>query len=1099
MRHRLKQIKRIRLIINILILAMVFLIIRMSSLTIAKGDYYRVISENLSIKDVYISAPRGEIRDRNGISLASNRPTFVLQIIKEEFYKLDNPEKNEVMAKAIRILDKEANTYNDSFAIELNKFAYDSNSDYLNNERTPLDEVVDIIVGKNLIKDILEIYYEEESANGTYRYLPIENVLNHLRQTSTTNPFVYTYSDGKIRLSFNEEVDISKWKSDNMIDENASPMDALISSFDDSEILARKILDHPVARLITYEILESRGLSDNISLIQLSNKYKEEYKSIKRDFMQVYPEINMDTTAKQDFLIIFESNNLVEFLSKNHENQEISTKDSIEFIYANSDTKPGFTIEENANEIIYKDANTSEILGPEIIAKKLIEDNKTQDLLDQGNNSAIAQSLMVDSGINPRISISQGYEYQPLRQLDAFNEKYSIPDGADDETIIEMLKNHYDLAHDISLYELIGVLSIYEEIQKSSELAYMPVNFSYDLKESTVALFSEQFKSYDCFNISLEPIRHYPNGTSAAHILGYMGKISQDSEIQKYVDEMGYSPDTLIGKTGIEESMQTYLYGKDGHRKIEVDPLGNTSEVIEEAKPIGGDNVYLSLDHKLQKRADLALENTLKSIRSGQVLESSWGDFTPVRSSYGRPYDAAYSGAVVVTDVNTGEILALSSYPAYDPNLFSTGISSADWESLMPEDESNPLAPRPLYNVASQTSIQPGSTFKMITALAALENGLDPEMEISCEGYIEIGDTKFGCWIYNQNGGSHGPMNLTDAIRDSCNYYFYSLALGYNQRTNQDLGVSVDIEDINKMAEKFGLGETTGLEINIPKETTSPRPDPNQKLQVQKSLLNRWLDTNIEDYYIGEGNLDESRQKEIIDEIVGLLDKEDLPTLKEVYDLLYSLDLDAGKQVSGKKDTLADLIKFSYINDSKWTIADTINITIGQGENQYNLIQMTNYAAAIANGGRLNELTLLDQIKDNDNIVQKFEKENNYTQIDIPSLEGLGAIQEGMRQASVSGLNSQVFSEFPTQVALKTGTAQRSGTNPQTGRDFDPFAYEIAYAPFDDPEIAIGVLLFEGGSGANCSPIVREIVAEYMGYYSDKKEDSLPIEMELIP
>ena len=250
-------------------------------------------------------------------------------------------------------------------------------------------------------------------------------------------------------------------------------------------------------------------------------------------------------------------------------------------------------------------------------------------------------------------------------------------------------------------------------------------------------------------HISVEPVRYYPEGETAAHILGYLGKISQASEIKKYVEEGEYSPNDIIGKTGIEESFEDYLRGVNGIKTVEVDSLGNTTYVLNEKKPIPGSNVYLSGDLKLQQLAENLLKKTLDEISVGGIYKSSWGDYDiGINKRENRPYKNANSGAVVAIDVKTGQALASAVYPSYDPNLFSTGISNTDWLSLFPENERDHLAPRPLYNIATHTAVQPGSTFKMVTALAALEKGFSPTKTIRGMGKVDIGTDEFGCWIW---------------------------------------------------------------------------------------------------------------------------------------------------------------------------------------------------------------------------------------------------------------------------------------------------------------------------------------------------------------
>ena len=160
---------------------------------------------------------------------------------------------------------------------------------------------------------------------------------------------------------------------------------------------------------------------------------------------------------------------------------------------------------------------------------------------------------------------------------------------------------------------------------------------------------------------------------------------------------------------------------------------------------------------------------------------------------------------------------------------------------------------------------------------------------------------------------------------------------------------------------------------------------------------------------------------------------------------------------------------------------------------------MTNYVATISNGGYKNKLTLISNIKNSDNSTIEFENEPTMERIDLNNYGNLEYLKQGMLQASQTGLNKSVFGEFPVKVGIKTGTAQRSGINPITKETYDSFAYEVGFAPYDNPRIAVATVIFQGGAGSNCSPIIRDIVAEYMGLYSIKEADNLPIEMDIIP
>lgn len=1095
--------KRYKIIGFFSIILFVILSIRLAVLTIAQGEHYFEMSQNMRIKDIYITAPRGEIRDRNGILLAGNKPMFTLQILKDEFAPYKREEKNEYILDGITLLEKDSINYNNDFPISLSTFYYDYESGG-NPEIEARERVIEIIIENNLLSEIIDLYFSHISDENSFYYFPAQNTINSLEFNSKVVPIEYEIIDGKLNFTFKKNYELDNWYKENNIPVGTDPKESLLMMIDNDKTILKKLLSHPINREIAYNVLKEKGLEENILLKDIELLYENNFIENKLALMNNYPEIDFETTAEEDFITIFEKNSLRNFLKHEVSDESINIAEIIEDIYNKNDLEKNFEIKIKDGNPIYfnpNDKNVDEGYIIDSIARDLINKNLISQLFEYPNVVSSAQKQLIEDGINTGISISDGFQYVSKKNLNDFLEKYDIDNVEESKAIFDEIKEYYKISENLSKYEVMGILNVYHELEKPGQLSYMPINFSYGLKDETVARIEEQLSDFDGFQISLEPVRYYPNGETGAHILGYMGKISQENEIEEYITNSNYSPDVLIGKTGIEESFQKKLYGENGYKRVEVDNLGNPSNVLEEIKPKPGSNLYLSIDYKLQKRAEDTLDSTLRTIRNGGVVQSPWGDYQVVTSKdKGRPYINATSGAIVAVDIKTGEVLALASYPAYDPNLFSTGISSADWDGLMPENDNEPLAPRPLYNVATQTAIQPGSTFKMVTALAGLEKGLDPNLEIQDGGYIKIGDTQFGCWLWNQQKSVHGPEDVVDAIRDSCNYYFYSLALGENQKTGGSVGIKLDIEDISNMADKFGLGSQTGLEINIPQEAAQGTPDPESKVASSKISLRRWLNNNIDRFYYGEKPFDEDLKEYTINTIVSWIDLEETPGLKFVYDNLAKLDLDGEQRVNEEsRNTLADIIKFTFLNNARWTLADTINITIGQGSNSYTLTQMTNYVAAIANGGYRNKLTLINNIKSSDNSTTEFENEAYNERIELNNYGNLEYLKEGMRQAAHTGLNKAVFDEFPVEVGIKTGTAQRSGINPVTKETYDSFAYEVGFAPFDDPRIAIGVVIFQGGSGANCSPITRDMVAEYMGLYREEETNNLPIEMDIIP
>lgn len=1103
-KNKIESIKRHKILAVISIILFGILTFRLATLTIARGDYYRELSENKRKKNIYVTAPRGEIRDRNGILLAGNTPTFTLQLLKDEMEDVDDDVKNTSMLHLIDLLEEDAITYNTQFPIILNNIKYSSASEYLKTEISPIDRVIEIINESDLLGEIVDTYYYHSSNLNEFYYYPVQNIINSLEFASKDVPITHSIVDGKLTLRFLDGIDIAGWKRSNGIPADYDARSSLLQMAKGDETVLKKLLNHPINRGLVYGILSDMGIQENIVLEGTVNSYSEEYLNLKYSLMRIYEEISLETTAEQDFEILLIKNSLYNFLKYEVVENGINIPTTILTLLKEKGlgTDYDMIVEEG---VPYYFSNTDPELDESIILNNinnlLIDNRLVDDLLKIEGVPSAAQTQLIKDGINTRISIANGFEYVALRNLKSFNELYKITESQSNEDMFLTVRKYFDIDESISKYEALGIMNIYSELNKQGHLAYVPINFSYGLKDTTVAKIEEQLAQYEGFQISVEPVRYYPHGKIASHILGYMGKISQSNEIEEYVNKLNYAPDTLIGKTGIEESFQKNLYGTNGLKEVEVDVLGNTSNVLNEVQPVPGGNVYLSIDLNIQKRAEETLEKTLDIIRRGGTYTSEWGDYDVVWSSdKGRPYVNATSGAVMAIDVKTGEVLALASYPSYDPNIFSTGISSADWDSLIPDNQNDPLAARPLYNVATQTAIQPGSTFKMITALSALEKGLSPETRINDMGYLEIGDTRFGCWIWNENHQMHGYLNMVEAIRDSCNYYFYTLALGENLRTGEDLPVKIDIEDISNMAAKFGLGSRTGLEINVPNEAAAGVPNPKVKAEVQKALLRRELSQNLYKFYVGDEPLSDELKNEIINKIVAWIDLDEVMTVQQLYDELSKLNINGTLKVQeGRPDTLVDLIKFTYLNQSKWTTSDTLNITIGQGSNSYTLSQMTNYVASIANGGYKNKLTLINNIKNYNNTNIEYQNTNTSERIELNNYENLDTLTRGMYLTSLSGLNKNVFADFPVKVAIKTGTAQRSGINPVTKDTYDSFAYEVAFAPYDDPQIAVAVLIFQGGAGSNCSPIVREVIAEYMGLYKTKETDDLPIELDIIP
>lgn len=1082
---------------------------KLAIITIVEGDYYRDISDNKRLKEVYITAQRGEIRDRNGRLLAGNKPSFTVQLLKDEINLNDKKSTNEILLNLTRLLEEDGVEYVDEFPLEFNVFKYATEEAYSKELLNPTDKVIEIIIENNLLPNIINTYFSSDDYEDHYEFLTVNRLINALEDKGLEVPIEAKLVENKVEIYYDPNKEIEIWKKNYNIPNNASPRDALLELVDNDKNIIRKLIDHPIARELVFNILESKNLKGNIILDEFSLSYEEEFLETKRMLMKNFPNIDFNTKAKDDFVNIVVSSSLESLLERVVDNTDDQDNDIkivpgeilLEKIEEKNLEPPvGLEVDTETNTVLYKHKNKEEGLEDSPLDTLIDFANKNNllaDFITDDRVKGIAQEVLLNKGINPKISISS-WEYMAKINTSNWYEQYRAEKTLKDEELFNHLREYFEIGNNISRYEARTIMTLYDQLYKQGHRAYQPINIAYDIKDSTVAKIEEGLMETPGVQVSVEPVRYYPKGEVAAHLLGYLGKISQPGEIEKYVKEEGYSPNDIIGKTGIEEKFELELRGTPGKKRVEVDAYGNTTNVLAEEKPKPGNDIYLTIDAKLQKVTRDALKHALEEIQKGGTFKSKWGDYNfGINRSKGRPYKYATSAAAVAIDVKTGELLAMENYPSYDPNLFSTGISNSDWLSLFPENEDDLLAPRPLYNIAIQTAIQPGSTFKMVTALAALDKGLSPNHTIRDMGYLTVGTEPFGCWIWNSYRGNHGRVNVYEALRDSCNYYFYSLAFGSNPRTGENLGVRIDVEDIAHMSEELGLNDKTGIEINTPREASGGVPNPQRKVGISKGMLRRFLNNNIRSYIKEDVKLNEDEIQEAIDEISSWIEEPEPLSRGEVIRRLDEMGFEPEKVLPGDRSGLADKIKFDYIDQAIWNITDTLNIVIGQGQGSYTPIQIANYVATIANGGYRNKVTVIDSIKSYDKSETIYKREVEQERIKLNNYENLEYIKEGMKMVTTEGTAASLFKNFPVTVAAKTGTAQNHVINPNTGEHYDDYAWFVGFAPYEDPEIAVAVLIFQGGSGSYAGPIAREIIAEYLGLNNIDKTEVLPFEIEL--
>lgn len=495
-------------------------------------------------------------------------------------------------------------------------------------------------------------------------------------------------------------------------------------------------------------------------------------------------------------------------------------------------------------------------------------------------------------------------------------------------------------------------------------LSYNPI-IAEDISNRTVAEIEERTDEFPGAIIDLMPSRKYIDAQYAAHLIGYVRTINEE-ELAKRADE-GYKVDDIIGKSGIELTAEGYLRGTNGYRRVEIDENGRTRTISEEpVKP--GSDVVLTIDMRLQKVAMESLEENIKLIRERKNS---------------RNFKDAYAGAVVAMDVNTGEVLALASYPSYDPSIFLAGPEdkAAQDAIVALSDPKNTSTSE--FNRAITGTYAPGSTFKPIVGIAGLEEGkVDPNFRYFDKGY-EIYDGFFlGSIEYRTYKAGLGYVNMVEAIQKSSNPYFYNL------------GVKVGIDNIGKWATKFGLGQKTGIDL------------------------------------LGESK--------------GVL---------------------SSKESKKKRDPYP------------WGNADTAQSAIGQFDNSFTPIQLANYVATIANGGKHFKPHIIKRVvKYDGSIVTETKPEYEILPVKKSTMS---VIQEGMiavaNYEDRGGTASDAFKSLaPIKVAGKTGTAETESNQTHSSN-----ALFICYAPADKPEIAVACVVERGVLGAYTAPIARDVLKAY--------------------
>lgn len=534
----------------------------------------------------------------------------------------------------------------------------------------------------------------------------------------------------------------------------------------------------------------------------------------------------------------------------------------------------------------------------------------------------------------------------------------SILSGLKDGTFLQSSNSGVELINDSPyFYEIKNKL---DKIQYGTLESYRPFfvmdNIDYN---SALALYLEAEKMPGV-SLSIKMRRNYLSSEksllSLSHVVGYTGKISE-KELEIFGEE--YSLIDYIGKSGLEYFYENELKGVKGKKYIEVDALGREKKIVSQIPPEDGHSLVLSLDIDLQKKAE-------------EILSSYLTKNKMTRAS------------VLALNPQNGEILALISWPSYDNNVFSKGISQSDYLSLL----NNP--DQPLFNRSISGNFPSGSTLKPTIAAAALEEKIIDERTT----VNSVGGISFGAWFFpDWKAGGHGITSVKKAIAESVNTFFYLIGGGYDNF--KGLGIDKIVEYLYL----FGLSQQSG--VDLPQEASGFVPTPEWKKEIRKE---------------------------------------------------------------------------------SWYIGNTYHVSIGQGDILVTPLQVANFTSFFANGGKLFRPHLVKKILGpDDNIIREIEPE--IIRQDFISSTNVKIVRDGMRETILSG-SARRLGSLPVEVAGKTGTAQ-------WGAGKKPHSWFTSFAPYNNPEIVLTVLVEEGIEG---SQIATSIAGDILNWYFSEEPEEIESE-----
>jgi penicillin-binding protein 2 len=520
---------------------------------------------------------------------------------------------------------------------------------------------------------------------------------------------------------------------------------------------------------------------------------------------------------------------------------------------------------------------------------------------------------------------------------------------------------------------------------------------------------SDQFAGV---NVASIPIRSYPSleGENVSHVLGYVGSVT-DEDLKN--SSKNYYRSEVVGKTGLETQYNEYLRGTPGVRTFLVNRKEVVTKESKNIQAIAGNNLVTNIDAKLQSGVERALEAAVKRARASGYR----GD----------------SGAAVVLEIKTGRVLAMASYPTYEPEIWQKGLTVKQAEDLFSEVKGVPALSRPLQGLFA-----PASTFKSVSVVAAANAGYPLDGSYNCPASVEIGNRTFN----NFDSVAAGRLKLDVGLAISCDSLWYQIAYDEWVRDGGLKPKSKTNDYFFNAAKAFGVGKVTG--IDLPSELSGRLPN--------RTWKQNWFEQN-KDFYCNY----QQRAK-----------KQDLTRY------------------------LIEIARENCLDGNKVRAGDAVNFSIGQGDTLVTPIRLAQMYAAIANNGTYYKPQVARAVVDTDGkVIKEFKPE--VADVIKEEQSTWDFLHRALRMVVTRGTAGSVFSGFPVAVSGKTGTAQVFGKNPN-GSAKDDTSWFASYGPTEDPTYAVVMMVSQGGFGASTSGVgVRDIYSTLFGVTGNKVDPSKAI------